>query len=312
MKLNFKSILLLVLLLFLARNEVFAQGFYISIGTGSNFKMGAQNLHSEHFETESVEFVNNFVNISIDNNQIKHEQIDLSFGKGISFGGQVGYMLSSYIGAEVGLSYLTSSKYKSTISTYTISDPNAIGTIYRTMSAKMFRINPAIVLHCNLKKIEPYARFGLIIGIGSIDYKLTEEGFQIQSNGLEKKYSGGVALGTSASLGILFTISERLSLFSELDMVNLSYSPTKVVNEKLDFSEQEQAQIALYYLEGRYDNTYIERYVSEIGDDYSRMLSQKFPFGSFGIKMGLRINFMNSKKNNKKSAKRKIGSVRNL
>ena len=52
------------------------------------------------------------------------------------------------------------------------------GTTDYSISSRMLRINPTLVIASGLEKINPYAKFGFIIGSGAarVEYKDNDEG----------------------------------------------------------------------------------------------------------------------------------------
>lgn len=125
-------------------------------------------------------------------------------------------MFNNQLGAEVEVDYLMGSKTKAR----TIGSG---GTLDQTLSSRMIQIKPAFVLSAGYSKINPYAKFGAIIGSG----KITQE-FDLQLSGkteIEAEAKGGIAFGFHAGVGLNFELTPKLSLSGELNMNNLSYAP---------------------------------------------------------------------------------------
>lgn len=154
----------------------------------------------------------------------------------------------------------------------------------------MLRINPSIVIAAGFKKINPYAKFGLVIGSGSIMYEYNDN-----NNGnltvRKAKLNGGIALGLSSGIGVLFTLNDKMSFFSELNMVNLSYAPTKgKLTVATDNGADELPGMTTRERETVYVNSYTES-SSNPPSEPRKELKQKMPFGSLGLNFGLKINF---------------------
>lgn len=273
---------LIVFVISLFSNTLFAQRAYVNINVGYGFRMSSQNLHFFNFYNSTS---GNIINTN--------EQVNVSLGKGLNIGGTFGYMINKNIGTELGVSYLIGGKSKAKVA-------DLDGTSDYTLSSKMLRINPTIVIASGFEKINPYAKFGLIIGSGSIMYK------EIYNNAgvgiMKMKLNGGIALGLSSGVGAIYKMNDKMSFYGELNMVNLSYAPTK--GKITDYSYNG--------VDGLVDLTTNEKEI-EFVDSYtynsnnqpsdskpSIKLKQKLPFGSFGLILGWRINLKGHMKINPK------------
>ena len=282
MKKNYFKILFLIFVInLLSAPLLFAQGAYLNINSGYATSMSSQNLSG--FENSTYEFYSNSYSL-------KHEQIIFSFGKGLNFGADFGYMFNKNLGAEIGVSYLIGGN---TISTLT--QPNNSTEI--TVSSKMLRINPSLVITSGFEKINPYAKFGLILGSGYVILSSNQEisGFSgQQSNSESIKLSGAIAIGLTSGIGALYKINDKLSFFGELNMINLSYGPTKGI--KTDFridGVDMLPSLTTRQKETEYLDSFTETSSNSNPQDSepSKKLKQKLPFGSFGLNLGLRVNF---------------------
>ena len=277
----FKMLFLIFVINLLSAPLLFAQGAYLNINSGYATSMSSQNLSG--FENSTYEFYSNSYSL-------KHEQIIFSFGKGLNFGADFGYMFNKNLGAEIGVSYLIGGN---TISTLT--QPNNSTEI--TVSSKMLRINPSLVITSGFEKINPYAKFGLILGSGYVILSSNQEisGFSgQQSNSESIKLSGAIAIGLTSGIGALYKINDKLSFFGELNMINLSYGPTKGI--KTDFridGVDMLPSLPTRQKETEYLDSFTETSSNSNPQDSepSKKLKQKLPFGSFGLNLGLRVNF---------------------
>ena len=274
----FKMLFLIFVINLLSAPLLFAQGAYLNINSGYATSMSSQNLSG--FENSTFEFYSNSYSM-------KSEQINFSFGKGLNFGADFGYMFNKNLGAEIGVSYLIGGN---TISTRT--QPNNSTEI--TVSSKMLRINPSLVITSSFEKINPYAKFGLILGSGYVILSSNQEISGQQSNSESIKLSGGIAIGLTSGIGAIYKINDKLSFFGELNMINLSYAPTKGI--KTDF--RIDGVDMLPSLPTRQKETeYLDSFTVTSSNsnpqdsEPSKELKQKLPFGSFGLNLGLRVNF---------------------
>ncbi len=256
----------------LSVNNLFGQGAYVNINAGYSGCMSATNL--DYFA---------FYNYTSAPNSTTLEQVYVSLGKGINIGGTFGYMFNENIGAELGVSYLLGSKF-------TAMDEYETGTTDYTLSSKMLRINPSLVIASGLDDINPYAEFGLVIGMGSVTYEV-DENYDGDKSNTVIMLDGGLALGLSAAIGANFNINDNMSFFAEINMINMSYAPTKGEYTEATYNGTDELP----------DWTTSEKEI-EFVDSYtyfndnppsdsepSQELKQVLPFGSVGLNVGLRI-----------------------
>ncbi|MEI6899087.1 MAG: outer membrane beta-barrel protein [Bacteroidota bacterium] len=192
-----------------------AQSFYARLGVGAT--MGLTHYDGS-FGNQTL------VGTTSDITELR----STGLGSGLNIDLGLGKMFSPYIGVELGLNYFMGfgikATYNGTAGSYTQTGENKI-------SAKMFQIIPAIVITPGFEKLNPYGRFGLIIGVGGgIKNAITSNntgGLKASSVDYIEKESGGVALGFSTALGADYHIGSALSLFAEINLNGLQYSPSK-------------------------------------------------------------------------------------
>lgn len=276
-----KSLFIIPLYLFLA-NTIYAQGSYVNLNVGYAFCMspGTNWVISNYSSTQ---------------NSTTEEQIYLSLGKGLNFGGAYGYMFNKHFGTELGLSYLVGGK---TEGNHYYTFQNTTSSSKYSLSSNMFRFIPSIVVAIGTDKINPYAKFGLVIGIGSVISEYKTENTEIDYNtgdevtnvGEHKtKMNGGVAIGINGAIGALFELSEKISLYGELNAINMSYAPTKgEVIESILNGEDNLPNMSTRGKEIEYVDKYTRDYDNPPPDsEPNKQLKQKYPFGSFGINIGV-------------------------
>jgi len=261
--------------------NIFAQGTYVSFNAGFGAKMSSQNLPDYYNYTQSD-------NYNGENNSrvITSEQINASLGKGLNFGLSIGNMFNKNIGAELGVSYLMGGKTKAKDSYSTNGTVNE--TTDYTISAKMLRIVPTLVFTPGMEKINPYAKFGLIVGLGTI----TEEhsrNIDGDVNFEKTKYKGGLALGLNTALGVAFDLNEKMSFFGELNMVNLSYAPKKGEVTEATYNGADQlpdmttSDKKIEFV----DKVTTNSSNPQLDSEATKELKTKLPFGSIGLNIGI-------------------------
>ncbi len=263
----------MIVVISLIANTISAQGAYVNINIGYGIGASSQNLSSL-----------NFNNYTRQNNFTTREQVNLSFGKGLNIGGTIGYMFNENVGLELGISYLMGGKSVA-------KDIYSNRTVDYTIYSNMIRFNPSLVIAAGFKNINPYAKFGMMIGSGAIMYEtLDYDDGDIWVT--KSEYNGGIALGLTAGAGVLFNISENLSFFAEINMVNLSYAPTK---GEITEASKNGADLIPNLTTKERQIEFVESYTTEQGNPSpdsqpDKLLIEKYPFGSFGLNIGLKIN----------------------
>jgi len=269
MKKNFKESLIVGFTCLLALNA-FAQKSYLTFNTGYGMKLSTQNIPDL--------YMYNYIN---DADFTTREQINLSLGKGIMAEGSYGYMFGKNIGAEIGFSYLKGGKTESKF-TY------LSGEIHNSLSAEMIRITPTIIISGEGEKFRPYGKLGLVTGFGTVN--LEENSNLATVKELKTtKFRKGLAVGASAGLGIITTISGPFSFLCELNTVTLSYAPQ--MSEVTEFTRDGVNKMDELTLSQKETQFYDSMKFKTINPDEPRpALKQKLPFGSIGIKVGLKID----------------------
>ena len=246
------------------------QKFFVTVNAQYGFR--TKNSYNDYNYTET-------------STKTTAENINSSLGNGLNAGGALGYMFTKNIGAEVGISYFSGDKNKKTV----------IFTNYKssvTHSSNMLQINPSLIISAGLKKINPYAKFGYMIGSGSILREYNEN-----KNGditlMKFKYTDGLALGLNASVGVLYSLNDNISLFGQVNMTDMTYAPTKgertewTVNgvDQLPNATVNQKQI-------EYVDSYTEDSNNPQPDSQPyKDLKRYYPFNSFGFSLGLKYGF---------------------
>jgi len=254
----------------LLANNLFSQETYVSFNAGYGFKLSSQNAE--------------FPNTKFGINSTTTDLVLLSYGKGINAGCAFGHMFGKNIGVDFGISYLLGGKTKS-------KDEYIGGTTDYTVSAKMIRFNPSLVLTSNLDKINFYTKFGFIIGSGSVTREINDN-----DNGevtyVKVKLNGGLAYGLNAGVGSLFKLNDKMSFFGELNMISMTYAPMNGKAMEATYNGKDELRdMTTSQKEFEYVDSYTYNSNNTPPDSKpTQFLKQKLPFGSLGINFGLRIN----------------------
>ena len=271
-------------------NNLSAQGIFVKINAGYGFGLGMESGWLSNTTKNTTSSTGEY--------NETYENVNLSLGKGLNFGATFGAMFSKNVGAELGLNYLIGGKTTCQdvhSRTAILLIPAYTTTDEFSMSASMFRINPSIIVASGSEKLEPYAKLGLVIGLGSV----TEEFIGTTTLNSDKteysiKYDGGIALGVSSALGINFSLNDNMALFGELNMINMSYAPSKSVYTKYTVDGvDELPAMTVNDKETEYVDSYTYDSTAPSTPDSQpdQQLKFKTPFGSLGINLGLKIKF---------------------
>ncbi len=271
MKTNLLKIIFLVIVTFGISNWVYAQGLYVGLDVGYALKMGSA---SNEQRTDA-------------GSSRTYKTINYSLGKGFDAGLLIGYMFNKNVGAELGASYLIGGK---TIITDKTDDEGSIRTREYTSKARMLRLNPSIVVAAGFEKIDPYAKFGLLIGIGSILREYTNKaGNDVYIE--KQKDKGGVAFGLTAALGVDYNLNEQFAIFAEINMENMSYSPSKGELTEANQNGSDRLE-AMTTSEKKFE--YVNDYTYDFSNppsssEASKSTKFREPFGSIGLNIGVKV-----------------------
>lgn len=276
-----KSNILTLTFLFIT-NLLFSQSSYISIHAGYGWNASSGNIGGIENATYSANS-----NTLTDLSPVNEEQINISLGKGTSFGITGGYMLNSNIGAEIGISML---KGDVTSSKSTIVASSTIINYNNDISADMLRLNPSIVINAGLPQFNPFMKIGLIFGNGDISKKVTFlEG--THNYAMNYVYNGGWAVGTTASLGVVYTVDKQISCYCELAMINMSYAPTNgEITLDTENGVNNLPNMNINDKKILFKNSYTTQGQSTSTSEPSIGLSHQYPFGSLGLNIGVKYN----------------------
>ncbi|MCX6232559.1 MAG: hypothetical protein NTZ33_13570 [Bacteroidetes bacterium] len=275
-------------------------GIYAYFGLGYGLGQNSENIDGVSIKNDSTMNILG-MDITIPTSE---EQVSVSMGKGLCINWGLGFMVNSNFGFELGMSYLIGGKSTGTHTNVNISTttfPVTTTTVdEKIFSANMFRINPSIIISSGMEGINPYAKFGMILGFGS--YKMEENNtstafYSMTDTTITSKtassrtFDGGIAIGFNAAIGCAFEINSNLSFFGEVNLVSLSYAPTKselnsyTVDGVDQLSTMSVSQKQIEYYEILKPNTALTQ------DMPSPALKKSISFGSIGLNLGLRISF---------------------
>jgi opacity protein-like surface antigen len=252
-------LLVLAFCLILGTTAGLAQGFYVNVNAGYGFGAGTQQFGYNYTSTGPTS---------------SYEGMFGSYGEGFKLGASAGYMFNENIGAELGLSYWLGKSIEATYKTTTM-------TQSQKWSSWGIVAVPSVVISANMKPVNPYARFGLVLGLLNPKTELNriEPGNNMDA---VTEDVGGVALGFAGALGIVVPTGSTVGFFAEVVLHSVSYSPSKYKITKYNINGVDQLP-SLSHKEIDYKESFSS------SDQYVTLAARR-PFSSIGLAVGVRIN----------------------
>lgn len=221
-----KRTFILVICTVLITGFLHAQHFYARIGIGGS--VGTSN---------SLDMLYKYTDDGV-NQTVRIQPVDLGSG----FNGCVafGFMPSKYVGFELAISkVLGFPNFGDSV----VSMPGGTSATAK-IKANVLSVIPSVVITAGLEKVNPYARFGLIVGVLPIMYHYFDADQPSVNPPNEitalQTYYGGVALGFNATGGVSFHINKLISMFAELNFVGMNFAPTESELIKYDINGVDQ------------------------------------------------------------------------
>ena len=285
----FKTTMLFLAILVVSASAS-AQGFYGSINAGYGFPLGSQQV---------LGLSNTIYNSNTD--YYSDEPVFMSFAEGMYVGASGGYMFNEHVGVDLGVNYLFGNSQQGTYqSSYSDPDFQYNGSDVTILSANMLRVTPSLVVRTGMENLNPYARLGVVFGFATVNMEQTSKftetynGTTTQEN-TEMTYelNEGVAIGLSSALGVLFTVSEKMSFFAEVAMTNMSYAPNKgMVTKYTENGVDLLNTLTTAEKEVEFVDKVVEEGNAPSNPNKPSQVARIFmPFGSYGLNIGVVFSF---------------------
>ncbi len=271
-----KKILLLALFSLMLTGIVNAQKFYTRLGIGLSGGTSS-----------SLDMLYNYTD---DGSTKSIQVVPVDLGSGFTGSVAFGYMVKKYLGFELAVSQF-------------IGFPNLGDSIMKfsggtdvtaRITGNMLCITPSILITAGLEKVNPYARFGMVIGVLPNLYGRIEA-TQATNPPTDivriKKYYGGVALGYAAALGVDFNVSKLISFYAEATFQGITWSPFYSEITKYTIGGVDHlGDLTTFQKETEYYSKLIlNDYVSP--DVPKKELRETYPFDNAGVTLGVRFKF---------------------
>ncbi|HIP36928.1 MAG TPA: hypothetical protein EYG85_08740 [Crocinitomix sp.] len=212
-------------------------------------------------------------------------------GSGIPIGLNFGYMFTQHVGFELGFNYFMGSEVTIDVTKTFFGDD-----VTTTSKGYQIRVLPQLIISTGSEDaLNFYSKFGLVMPVaGETTFK--QEGVFFNGLGtstilVEGNSTGSFSLGYTGALGTTFNLSESLSLFGELQLINLRIKPaTQTITKYM---------IAGNDVLSTFDTDQLEtEYVSTINQDSNvdnttpkKVIGTSTNYNSLGLNIGVRYNF---------------------
>lgn len=247
-----------ILSLLFGTTTVLPQGMYVTLGGGYGLGTGTQYIGQNVTSTATTGSV---------------EGVYGSLGEGLKLGVSAGYMFTENFGAELGFSYWFGKSID-----YGQKNVSSSQTV--KFSSWGIVAVPSVVLSAGMETVNPYARFGLLLGIVRPQQEITQAQTSGTLNAVIEE-QGGLAIGYAGALGISIPIGGAVDVFVETVLHSVTYSPGEY-------------EITKYQVNGADLLSTLTRKTIEykesisFTDQYSTVAVRR-PFSSIGFAIGARV-----------------------
>jgi hypothetical protein len=139
-----------------------------------------------------------------------------TFGGGLNVTLSPGYMFNEHLGFEIGANYLSGSEIE--ITSFTV----PTGALVAKSKSTQLRINPSVVISSGNEGLNFYGKAGLIIPVsGSTVVNVSDNLNPLSVEEYTVESSGDFSIGFSGALGVSYGLNNSISIFGELNGVNL-------------------------------------------------------------------------------------------
>ncbi len=270
--------------------SVLAQGFYIRAGGTYGLPVGTSVIGNQ--STSTIDYSGGNANSG------STKAVSASYGAGPNFSVAIGYKFNQNFMFDLGGQYLMGNKYKTSsytkykYSTYSSTDSDFLDT-----QARGFFLNPSFVFSAGFGKAAPYGRFGLVVGIPQLT---KNESYFNNGDGTIRYdkswvYKKGLAFGYQAAIGMNWKLSEKLDIYTELNILNLTWYPaqsdlTKYINSGQDVLANQSVSQKQTNYDKSYDPT-----ASQDPTKPSTQLRESMPFSAISANVGIRFTMFQKK-----------------
>jgi hypothetical protein len=246
-----------------------AQKIYIRAGLGAAVSTAA-------------EIIGKYTKTSDSTHQTSYEKSGI--GSGLPFVIAAGYKLNDNFGFELGVDYFYGFSAK----------PNSFNGMYSTeekFHGQMLSLVPAVFVAIPIDKIHAYARLGLKLGVyNTVVGKVHQTSDYTQPADIESTWKdyGGMAIGVQSALGADYALNDNISLFGEIQLDGISYSPKH--GKYTEYKENGVDKMGSRSVkENNWDYVDTWPYPNSLPDDQPNEFSKiNYLFGNVGLVVGVK------------------------
>jgi hypothetical protein len=270
--------------------SAFAQGFYIRAGGTYGLPVGTSVIGSIHTYTYD------YTGVTTSGGSTK--AVSASYGSGPNFSVAVGYKFNQNFMFDLSGSYLIGNKYTtSSYGRYIYDTATTVDSDFYETHARGFFLNPSFVFSAGFGKAAPYGRFGIVVGFPQMTrnesyYSTIDVTTQYDKTWV---YKNGIAIGYQAAIGMNWKLSDKLDIYTEVNILNLTWYPY-------------QSNLTKYIRSG--ENLLPDMSVSEIQTNYVKSVNPfntqdptkpseetkvSMPLSSVSVNVGLRFTMFQKK-----------------
>ncbi len=232
-------------------------------------------------------------NYDIVESNATYKQHFVSLGQGIEIKGALGMDLTDNLGAEVDFGFLMGDKIEASHnSKMTIGGILLNSSETFSYQASMVQIAPMVVLHSDVNFANLFVKFGPVMNTGVIKGNyFSQNNFQTVER--EVKFTGGLSIGMTSTLGASIDLTDNLSLFAEMQVMTLSHSPDKAKVVKYEVNGSDNlSNLAVEDKEYIFRRTFDQDLsVNHPDNEPTELLKIRFPLSGFGIHVGVQMSF---------------------
>lgn len=276
--------------------------FYIRVSTGYSFESGKTEFNNADPNGLTGIMQSTDITVSADGSNVNVKSLNGTVGAGIKVNVTGGYMFNPFIGAEMGISYFHGDKTM----IGRLRSPQV--TSEENTYLRGFDVAPGLILTPNFKKVNPYARMGLIVPIAG---DLTIETVARQKNGggqgtdilvqAKSEVKSKFSVGYFGAIGLNYPVNNNLSIFGEVEIKNLSiksksaeiieYSTTAITDGQSQLVPGQQlADLPVYEKQFEFSDDFNQSTTAQPNQDAPRQIPTQYVNASgIGVNVGIRF-----------------------
>lgn len=272
-----KTKIIILISILVSVGNIHAQGLFVK--AGGSFALGWPWTYSANETYNQIEMSTTGTQAHARN---------ANFGMGISPVISAGYMFNSFIGAELGfgcqfgINRVNENIYLNPITLKTYEANSSI-------KCSWMWLNPQLVIATNNTAFSPYGKVGLIVGFSP---KMTILVENVNDSGIRtSEITGGMPWGLNLALGINKKLKNNISVFGEIEMTQMNYSPEK--SEITEYQDSEGNDVLSILNLKTKTTEFSDSWSSDdiSNDKPNKAARMNVPLSSIKFNAGIRINF---------------------